>query len=227
MNRSRQIVKDNLARIKLIGVAGSVFCDSKQKPRLLSFLYCRPTANIDVPLLMVAVHRDVEESMLETYLSVNSLNNLAHVRVVRQLDHNETVGNALKLYRSEIDANVDDFTAKRHCLFLSRRGGKGRPNFISPFTGGGGTTCGTWTHVVKHKPDGTFSKGFMKASLAVGFCPVECPYCYLQMTYTEGMDIALNWEDLAEELRTQYNGYPHPINFGETSGLVEYDEWFF
>ena len=66
----------------------------------------------------------------------------------------------------------------------------------------------------------------MKASVAVGFCPVECPYCYLNMPYTDGMDIALNWEDLARELRTKWKGYEYPINFGETSGLVEYDEWF-
>lgn len=79
--------------------------------------------------------------------------------------------------------------------------------------------------MVRNK-DGTVTKGFMKASMAVGFCPVECPYCYLNMPYTDGMDVALNWEDLAIELRKKWFRYKYPINFGETSGLVEYDEWF-
>jgi len=74
--------------------------------------------------------------------------------------------------------------------------------------------------------DGTVIKGFMKAPVAVGFCPVECPYCYLNMPYTDGMDVALNLEDLAAELQRKWRGYSYPINFGETSGLVEYDEWF-
>ena len=46
------------------------------------------------------------------------------------------------------------------------------------------------------------------------------------MPYTDGMDVALNWEDLAAELRKKWFQYEYPINFGETSGLVEYDEWF-
>jgi hypothetical protein len=75
-------------------------------------------------------------------------------------------------------------------------------------------------------PHGTIIKGFMKASVAVGFCPVECPYCYLNMPYTDGMDVALNWEELADELQQKWRRYQYPINFDETSGLVEYDEWF-
>jgi hypothetical protein len=50
--------------------------------------------------------------------------------------------------------------------------------------------------------------------------------CYLQMSYTDGMDIALNLEDLREELMEKWTDVAYPINFGETSGLVEYDEWF-
>ena len=46
------------------------------------------------------------------------------------------------------------------------------------------------------------------------------------MPYTNGMDIALNWDDLADELKHKWTAYAYPINFGETSGLVEYDEWF-
>jgi hypothetical protein len=46
------------------------------------------------------------------------------------------------------------------------------------------------------------------------------------MPYTDGMDVALNCEDLRDELLCKWRGYGYPINFGETSGLVEYDEWF-
>ena len=145
---------------------------------------------------------------------------------MRQRGHNETVGNAITLYRKEVDPAADAFTAKRGSLFLTRRGGKGAANFVSPFTGGAGTTCGEWTPPMVRNPDGTVLKGFMKAAVAVGFCPVECPYCYLNMPYTDGMDVAVNWEDLAGELRTKWRGFKYPVNFGETRGLVEYDEWF-
>jgi hypothetical protein len=173
------------------------------------------------------VHRDVEQRMLERFLREPAAE-LARFVSVRQADHSELVGNALKVFRDQIDPTPDDFSIKRQTLFLTRRGGKGVPQFVSPFTGGAGTTCGKWTHVVKFEADGTVRKGFMKAALINGFCIVGCPYCFHQgMVYTEGMDVALNWQDLADELLTDFRGYPDPINFGETSGLIEFDEWFF
>src|SRR5262249_25538313 len=146
------------------------------------------------------------------HFRANLVGDLADITIVRQANHNEMVQNALSHYRSEFDPDADNFTAKRHCLFLTRRGGKGTTNFISPFTGGGGTTCGTWMPVVDHKPDGTVRKGFVKAAVAIGFCPVGCPYCYLQFCFTEAMDVALNWDELAEELRDEWRGYRYPIN---------------
>ena len=180
---------------------------------------------IQLPLLMLALHSEEEEAAAEKF-RLGPARELARLATVRQEGHNETVGHAIELFRREFQSDADPFTAKRQSLFLTRRGGKGKPNFISPFLGGQGTTCGEWTRPMVRKPDGTIIKGFMKAAVAVGFCPVECPYCYLNMPYTDGMDVAMNWEELARELKKKWRAYQYPINFGETSGLVEYDEWF-
>lgn len=225
LDRTRDIVRDNLARIRLVSVAGPLLRNESQAARVLRLLEKRRQWNIGPPLVMFAVHDDEEEAAAARFQRGPAAD-LARFTLRRQKGHNETVGNAITLFREEFDAKADPFTAKRQSLYLTRRGGKGKPNFVSPFLGGQGTTCGEWTRpMVRHK-DGTVTKGFMKASVAVGFCPVECPYCYLNMPYTDGMDIAMNWEDLAAELRKKWFRYEYPINFGETSGLVEYDEWF-
>jgi hypothetical protein len=224
-DRTRTVVQRNLARIKLFALAGPLLCDPEACARVLRLLRNRRAWGTNRPRLMIAVHRDIETDRAERFCA-GLARDLADVTIVRQKDHSETVANGLALYRKEFDAGADDFTAKRHCLFLTRRGGKGEAEFISPFTGGGGTTCGEWMPVVDRKPDGTVLKGFMKASVAIGFCPVECSFCYLQFVYTEAMDIALNLDELADELRDKWRGYKYPINFGETGGLVEYDEWF-
>lgn len=222
---SREIVCRNLARIKLITVAGPVLCDQKQRNRVLRLLLNRRDWGIKPPLLMFATHNE-REQLASLEFQRGPARDLAEFVFTQQKGHNETVGHAIELFRQRFQDNADPFTAKRQSLFLTRRGGKGKPNFVSPFLGGQGTTCGEWTRPMVRKADGTFIKGFMKAAVAVGFCPVECPYCYLNMPYTDGMDVAMNWEDLADELKAKWRRYPYPINFGETSGLVEYDEWF-
>jgi DNA repair photolyase len=224
-DRTRQIIRDNFARIRLISVAGSILSDERQTRRLLRLLENRREWGIELPLLSLAVHSQEEEDAANAFAE-GAGRELARYIIVRQKGHNESVGRAIEVFRKEFDSQADPFTVKRQSLFLTRRGGKGTSKFVSPFDKGQGTTCGTWTRPVLRKTDGSIIKGFMKASVAVGFCPVECPYCYLNMTYTEGMDIALNWDDLAAELKQKWTGYVYPINFGETSGLVEYDEWF-
>ncbi len=224
-DQTREIVRRNLARIRLISVAGPILCNERQSDRVLGLLRNRRAWGIDPPLLMQAIHNDAEMAAAQQFQSGPACE-LARFVCVRQNGHNETVGQAIELFRREFQADADPFTSKRQSLFLTRRGGKGKPSFVSPFLGGQGTTCGEWTRPMVRNPDGTVIKGFMKAAMAVGFCPVECPYCYLNMPYTDGMDVAMNWEDLATELRTKWRGYQYPINFGETSGLVEYDEWF-
>jgi hypothetical protein len=151
---------------------------------------------------------------------------LGRVLPVFQEDFGRHVGTALEVYKEEIDPSAQAFAAKRRMLILTRRGGQGKPQFVSPFTAGEGTTCGCWTKVVDYSKDGTPTKGFMKASVAVGFCPVECPFCYLQSYATEAIEIALNLGDLETELINDWRGFRRPINFGETGGLIEVDEWF-
>ena len=224
-DRTQEIVRDNLNRIRLLSVAGPLLCDERQAGRVLRLLCTRKRWGIDQPLVMLAVHNAEEIAAAELFQQ-GTAKDLARFVVKEQKGHNETVGHAIELFRSEFQEDADPFTAKRQSLYLTRRGGKGTATFVSPFLGGQGTTCGEWTRPMVRNADGTVVKGFMKASVAVGFCPVECPYCYLNMPYTDGMDIALNWEDLATELRKKWSGYEYPINFGETSGLVEYDEWF-
>lgn len=224
-DQSASVVRQNMARIKLLTVAGPLLCHTAQTNRVVRLLENRRTWGIERPLIMLAVHSKDEMAAAKQFQS-GIAGDLAQYVIVQQKGHNETVGNAIKLFRQQFDSTADAFTAKRQSLYLTRRGGKGKPNFVSPFLGGAGTTCGEWTRPMVRNADGTLVKGFMKASVAVGFCPVECPYCYLNMPYTEAMDVALNWEDLADELQRKWRRYQYPINFGETSGLVEYDEWF-
>ena len=223
-DRTSAIVSDNLKRIRLLAIAGTLLKSPSQRDRVLGLLENRQRWGLTPPFLMLAVHDD-EEAEAATRFAADYGNMADEICIVRQNGHNETVGNAIQLFRQHMGAN-DVFAIKRQCLFLTRRGGKGKPVFISPFLGGAGTTCGEWTRPMLRNKDGTVVKGFMKASVAIGLCTVECPYCYLGMPYTDGMDVALNWEDLRDELAAKWRGYAYPINFGETSGLVEYDEWF-
>jgi hypothetical protein len=224
-DQSAFVIRKNMAKIKLLTVAGPLLCHAAQANRVVQLLENRRSWGIERPLVMLVVHSDNEQVAAEQF-QVGTAGDLGRFIIIRQKGHNETVSNAIDLFRQQIDPTADPFTAKRQSLYLTRRGGKGKPNFISPFLDGAGTTCGEWTRPMVRNPDGTVIKGFMKASVAVGFCPVECPYCYLNMPYTDGMDVALNWEDLADELQKKWQWYQYPINFGETSGLVEYDEWF-
>jgi hypothetical protein len=225
MDRSVSVIRNNMARIKMFTVAGPLLCNAAQENRVVQLLKNRQAWSIERPLVMLAVHNNDEKVAAERFQSGDACD-LARYTMVRQKGHNETVGNAINLFRQHFDSTANPFTAKRQSLYLTRRGGKGKPNFVSPFLGGAGTTCGEWTRPMIRNSDGSIIKGFMKASVAVGFCPVECPYCYLNMPYTDGMDVALNWEELADELHKKWRRYQYPINFGETSGLVEYDEWF-
>lgn len=224
-DQSASVIRKNMARINLLTVAGPLLCHAAQANRVVRLLENRRSWGIEQPLVLLAVHSDNEEAAAEQF-QLGAARDLARYIIIRQNGHNETVGHAIELFRQHFAPDADPFTAKRQSLYLTRRGGKGKPNFVSPFIAGAGTTCGEWTRPMVRNSDGTVIKGFMKASVAVGFCPVECPYCYLNMPYTDGMDVALNWEDLAEELQMKWRWYQYPINFGETSGLVEYDEWF-
>lgn len=229
--RERARALGNLERINLVGVAAPLLAMPGAGARALQLLLNRTSAGSKLPTLMLFAHNDEEEvaaNAWAAHLNVQHPDIVAEVKIVREKGHNEATGNAIG-YLSNLHPGSRMFDVKRQMLILSRRGGKGKAQFISPFTGGHGTTCATWTRKVAVGPDGKPLKGFTKAAIAIGFCPVECPFCYLQMSYTQSMDFALNLDDLAAELmRWGYQGmkYPYPINFGETSGLVEYDHWF-
>jgi hypothetical protein len=176
-DQSASIVRNNMARIKLFTVAGPLLGHTAQANRVIRLLENRRAWGLERPLVMLAVHSNDEKVAAEQFQS-GVARDLARYVVVQQKGHNETVGHAIDLFRQQFDSTADPFTAKRQSLYLTRRGGKGKPNFISPFLGGAGTTCGEWTRPMVRNSDGTVIKGFMKAAVAVGFCPVECPYCY-------------------------------------------------
>jgi hypothetical protein len=83
--------------------------------------------------------------------------------IVRQKGDNETISNAIGLFQRQFDQTADPFTAKKQSLYLTRRGGKGKPNLISSFLDGAGTTCGEWARLMVRNLDGTVIEGFMKA----------------------------------------------------------------
>lgn len=110
--------------------------------------------------------------------------------------------------RQQFDLYADPFTAKRQSLYLTRRGGKGEPNFVSPFLGGAGTTCGEWTRPMVRNADGTVIKGFLKASVAVGFCPVACRTVILTCRTLTGW----MWRSTGKSWLTNYSRHGDSIS---------------
>src|ERR1051326_7044300 len=144
IDRTKDVVRENFRRIRLISVAGTLLSNEQQQQRVIELLRTRKRWDLPTPLVMIAVHNDKERASAEDFIT-GSAGELARYVVKDQKGHNETVGNAIELYRQEFDANADPFTAKRQSLYLTRRGGKGVAKFVSPFLGGQGTTCGEWT----------------------------------------------------------------------------------
>lgn len=150
-DRTRDTVRRNLARIRLVTVAGPILREAPQRERVLRLLQNRCRWGIEPPLVMLAVHDDDEAAAAASFAE-RVEGGLARCTVVRQQRHNQTVGNAIALFRREFDRGADPFAAKRQSLFLTRRGGKGTPTFVSPFLGGQGTTCGEWTRPMVRRP---------------------------------------------------------------------------
>ncbi len=223
-DQTTAIVRDNLAKIKLVSIAGPLLSNDSSRARVVQLLQNRRDWGNEPPVVMLAVHDEEEAGVADWFQGEAA--DLGDFVIQPQEGHNKTVGNAVSLFQNKLGPHVDVFSAKRESLHLKRQGGQGHPKFISPFTEGQGTTCGEWTRVVAKDKDGKGVKGFMKGGVAVGFCPVGCPHCYLNMYRTDAMTVALNLEDLADELQEKWSEFQYPINFGETSGLVEYDEWF-
>lgn len=222
---SAQVIRDNLDCIQLVAIHAVLLQSDSSRERIHRFLSNRLSCGKS-PLVLMLVCLNDEQRSVAVQLQSTYADKVRMVRIVQQSGYNKTVGNALKLYQEVFGQELKAFEIKRHCLFLIRRGGQGKPQFVDAFTGGAGTTCGEFTRPVMKKRDGTLIKGFIKANVTAGFCPVGCPFCYLQAYQMDAMQVALNLDDLAEELSKTWYGFAYPINFCEVSGLIEYDEWF-
>ena len=86
-------------------------------------LKIRRSWGIERLLVVLAVHNDNEEAAAEQF-QAEATHDLAPYIIVRQKGHNETVSNAINLFRQQFDPTADPFTAKRQSLYLTRRGGK-------------------------------------------------------------------------------------------------------
>ncbi len=220
--RTRLISHQCLSRIRMIVVDVMLLLHPASKERVMRLLRNCRRWGLKPPLVALEAHNDMETTAAEEFARTAA--DYTTFKIFRTERHHD-VGKALELFGEEITAQDSYFEAKRQILFLTRRGGQGEPVFVSAFTGGGGTTCGVWTRIVDRKSDGTCTKGFLKASVGSGFCPVECRFCYLNAYQMDSMNLALNLEDLRSELIREWPGWPYPINFGETGGLIEYDRF--
>jgi len=211
--RTSQIVRDNLARIRLLAVRGSLLTRPAERERVERVLHKYDAWGLPSPSVMVAAGNAAERQAAKQ----------RGWETVSPEGKTTALGAAIDFYQKRFGRDGDP---KRHIVEFARRGGRGKANFIEPFTGGAGTTCGAWTPIVDHDTQGRPIRGFMKAVLANGFCPVACPFCYLQTYQLDAMTLYLNWDDLATQLREEWFGYDFPLNFSEVGGFVEYDRWF-
>jgi hypothetical protein len=112
MERSVSVICDNMARIKMFTVAGPLLCNAAQEDRIVQLLKNRQAWRIEPPLVMLAVHNTDEKVAAERFQSEDA-GDLARYIIVRQKGHNQTVGNAINLFRQHFDPTADPFTAKR------------------------------------------------------------------------------------------------------------------
>src|SRR6266700_2309767 len=192
-----------------------------------------------LPRLLITAHNDTERQLAQQ--AALQLRPFAtSVTIQDERGRNETAVKALSLHR-QYWPDVSEQERKTRILLLSRRGGGGKPQFIAPFVGGAGTTCGTWTPVVAYQRGkttwiaGTRSKeeereanpirGFLRGNYAQGVCPAECSFCYLRGLQGMGIkSISLKLEDAIPELDTLPRG--SLLNWAELGGPVEDDPWF-
>ncbi len=191
-----------------------------------------------LPWLLLLAHSEAEEHIAWQF--AHSVRPLCCDLVVRAQNRTEAATQALELHRRHFPG-LSEHERKQRILLLGRRGGGGKPQFIAPFVGGAGTTCGAWTPVVayqrgkttwiaetrlKEEEQGaTPIRGFLRGNYAQGVCPAECSFCYLRGVQGMGIKaIMLNLEDSIPEL----DALPRAsvINWAEVGGPVEQDPWF-
>lgn len=191
------------------------------------------------PHLLIMLHSENDRAAAELFAAAAQPLCQA-IQVVEEKSRNKTVPVALALHAQHFE-EVAEPERKERILLLSRRGGGGKPEFIAPFVGGAGTTCGTWTPIVAYQQGkttwiaGTRSKeeetqatairGFLRGNYAQGVCPAECRFCYLRGLQGMGVkSVSLNLEDAFPELDALPPG--SVVNWAELGGPVEEDPWF-
>lgn len=205
------------------------------------------TAPDRLPSLLIAVHDQsgtgnsaATELAAAQRMAQQAAPLCQRIQIIRQKNRSEGSLRALEFHRQWFPETAER-ERKDRILLLGRRGGGGQPQFIAPFVGGAGTTCGAWTPVVAYQHGhrtwiaGTRSKeeereatpirGFLRGNYAQGVCPAECSFCYLRGVRGMGIkQILLNLEDVTPELDVLPRG--SVINWAELGGPVEQDPWF-
>lgn len=233
------VMLERLAEIDVVALDAAVVAGlSGERARRL-LVNRQRIAPHHLPKLLIATHSVDEQPKAQ--IAAELLRPLVQsVDVVSERGRNETAINALQLHRVSW-ANISEQERKTRILLLGRRGGGGKPQFIAPFVGGAGTTCGAWTPIVAYQRGkttwiaGTRSKeeehqaepirGFLRGNYAQGVCPAECSFCYLRGLQGMGIKgVSLNLEDAIPELETLPRG--SVVNWAELGGPVEEDPWF-
>lgn len=228
-----------LAEIDLIALDAAV-TEGLAGERALRLLANRQrVAPLHLPRLLITTHNTAEQLVAQQ--AAERLHSFVEsVTILDERGRNETATHALSLHR-ESAPEMSEQSRKNRILLLGRRGGAGKPQFIAPFVGGAGTTCGAWTPVVAYQKGhttwiaGTRPKdaeqgaipirGFLRGNYAQGVCPAECSFCYLRGLQGMGIkSILLNLEDAIPELDALPRG--SVVNWAELGGPVEEDPWF-
>jgi hypothetical protein len=236
---SPPVMLDRLKQIDVIALDAAVATGlaGERAQRLLANR--KRIAPDHLPTLLITAHNDEEYRRAEeTAQRFGPL--VATVHLQREDSRNETALNALNLHRTHWP-DITEQERKERILLLGRRGGSGKPEFIKPFVGGAGTTCGAWTPVIAYQKgkttwiagtrpkeeerQATPIRGFLRGNYAQGVCPAECSFCYLRGLQGMGIkQIMLNLEDAIPELDTLPRG--SVVNWAELGGPVEEDPWF-
>lgn len=102
-----------------------------------------------LPKLLITAHNDIERQQAQQ--AIRQLHTFVEsATILDERGRNDTAVNALAMHR-DYWPDVSEQERKARILLLSRRGGGGKPQFIVPFVGGIGTTCGTWTPIVAYQ----------------------------------------------------------------------------
>ncbi len=227
-----------LADIDLIALDSGVLSGDPGQ-RALRLLHNRRMIAPDrLPVVLFMLHQFSDRNAVEQFI-VQAQPLSQSIQVIEEKSRNQTATHALALHAQHFPA-IAHQERKERLLLLGRRGGGGKPEFVKPFTGGEGTTCGTWTPVVAYRKGkqewiaGTRPKeeeigaipirGFIRGSYAQGVCPAECSFCYLRGLQGFGIKcLYLNIEDVLPELDALPRGTV--INWAELGGPVEQDPW--